>query len=190
MGHAALSFRSFSLTANGAKRIQNPELELLLLEMFGEISCRQTMKTAHGLLFSTLAVSWDQIALFFLADFQQIIQRKCGKLIKVNKQDVPDLVFSLLQVLLSGLIGVVSWKRPLSLVVSFHRTPPPVTLEPVSLSARRVSEHAGGVFIWPLVQVRPSSAFTGSSLSGAVGLGAAATPQSYLPSAPGCDCDG
>lgn len=94
---------------------------------------------------------------FFLADFQQIIQRKCGKMIKVNKQDVPDLVFSLLQVLLSGLIGVVSWKRPLSLVVSFPRTPPPVTLEPVSPSARRLSEHAGGVFIWPLVQVRPSS---------------------------------
>lgn len=48
----------------------------------------------------------------------------------MKEPDVPDLLCSLLQVLLSGLIGVVSWKRPLSLVVSVHRTP--VTLKTVS----------------------------------------------------------
>lgn len=50
----------------------------------------------------------------------------------MKEQDVPDFFSSLLQVLLSGLIGVVSWKRPLSLVVSVRPTPTPASLRTVS----------------------------------------------------------
>lgn len=50
----------------------------------------------------------------------------------MKERNVPDFFCSLLQVLLSGLIGVVSWKRPLSLVVSVHPSPTPASLRTVA----------------------------------------------------------
>lgn len=93
---------------------------MLLFEMFGKISCRQRMKIAHGLLFSILAVSLAPTTFYFF--FCRFSADNLVKVLKNDKsmkeRDVPDLLCSLPQVLLSGLIGVVSWKRPLSLVVS------------------------------------------------------------------------
>lgn len=87
-------------------------------------SCTQTMEIASGAIVRILAVS-SALFFFFFGRFSAFHSAKVWK--KCEKKEMFQMfALSLLQVLLSGLIGVVSWKRPLSLVVSGLLTSQPL----------------------------------------------------------------